>query len=531
MLPFNNPNLPQGNMFNPNFNNQNPLLNNLNGANLNNFHGLNPNIQSMAQSNPLGAIQLLAAEIQSNPQLQINLLQQLQSQNLAPSFQQVRMPFLGPNSNQMMGMPIPNGQFLAQNQIFQATQPMFVGNPQLGQNNMGLGFGNAMGTMGHNPVYGAIGTPQMAMMPSSPNKTQWNKNSAGQGIGSQQFQGNHVEAKPIDNSHIGSPHSASKGAARNFGFGNKPSYNRFQKSQLHDMKSPKRYMKQPNKRGGRGQDTRSQNLLSTTSGEEIPTVCRRPLHVNYTKAEIQLWCQARKKNFPTRANVNMKLAKLCENSEDDDSKLRRQQLKEILAKQVELGVEVAEIPPSYLCEPDELVIKKETMQVTDGPSVNRFDKRRGKRQGRDKRHSNRGPDRDNWRSKRQKSRNKEEAPSVKREPSLLEKLLSADVKKDKIRLMQAFRFMVLNDFFKQWPAKPLEFPIVTVKDDELCESEIVGETILSTLDMAYSPTDEAEELKHESNEEHIANNNEVPDDTIDDVVADKLVSEEGEITD
>jgi len=161
-----------------------------------------------------------------------------------------------------------------------------------------------------------------------------------------------------------------------------------------------------------------------------------------------------------------------------------QQLKEVLAKQAELGVEVAEVPPSYLHEPEELVPKKENeREATDWPSSNRFNKKRG-----------RVRDRDNWRFKRQKFNNKgapTSPPSVKREPSLLEKLLSSDVKRGKSQLLQIFRFMVLNDFFKQLPGKPLEFPVITVTDDG-CGSEIVRDADPS-LEGLDSPADEATE--------------------------------------
>lgn len=113
--------------------------------------------------------------------------------------------------------------------------------------------------------------------------------------------------------------------------------------------------------------------------------------------------------------------------------------------------------------------------------MDRFNKKRGRGHGRDNWHSN----------KRQKFQNKgapASPPSSKREPSLLEKLLSADIKREKSRLLQVFRFMLLNDFFKQWPEKPLEFPIITVKDDAAIGGEIAGETGPS-LGRSDSPTD------------------------------------------
>lgn len=152
-----------------------------------------------------------------------------------------------------------------------------------------------------------------------------------------------------------------------------------------------------------------------------------------------------------------------------------QQLKEILAKQAELGCEVAEVPSCYLSD---------TEQQTDGMRQNnkafgkrgrfqnKFDKR-GKFQQRD-----RFP-------KRQRYENSH-SPGLangctnnlrvenKKEPSLLKKLLSSEIKKDKKHLLQVFRFMVANKFFENWPETPLKFPPVIVKESGE-ESEIVQE--------------------------------------------------------
>ncbi|KAL6559344.1 hypothetical protein OROGR_004461 [Orobanche gracilis] len=51
-----------------------------------------------------------------------------------------------------------------------------------------------------------------------------------------------------------------------------------------------------------------------------------------------------------------------------------------------------------------------------------------------------------------------------REPSLLKKLLSSHISRDKKHLMQVFRFMVMNTFFRNLPEKPLKFPVVVVKE-------------------------------------------------------------------
>lgn len=142
-----------------------------------------------------------------------------------------------------------------------------------------------------------------------------------------------------------------------------------------------------------------------------------------------------------------------------------QQLKEILAKQAELGCEVAEIPSFYLSDSEQ----------TGGRQQN--DKLFGKR-GRFHNKYDKGKfNQSDQFSKRQRSANgyaNNLRSDSKREPSLLKKLLSSDIKKDKKHLLQVFRFMVTNSFFENWPEKPLKFPLVVVKESGN-ESEITEE--------------------------------------------------------
>lgn len=134
-----------------------------------------------------------------------------------------------------------------------------------------------------------------------------------------------------------------------------------------------------------------------------------------------------------------------------------QQLKEILAKQAELGVEVAEIPGCYLSDPKKQGQGREENGrsfAKTGKLHNKFDKQA------------RNNNKDRY-SKRQRL-NENGSPTVpfvsRKEPTLLQKLHSADVKRDKSCLLQALRFMVMNSFFKDWPDKPLKFPAVIIKD-------------------------------------------------------------------
>ena len=144
-----------------------------------------------------------------------------------------------------------------------------------------------------------------------------------------------------------------------------------------------------------------------------------------------------------------------------------QQLKEILAKQAELGVEVAEVPSHYLSESEKQGQRREENRMPftkKGRFRNRFDKR-GRYEKKERF------------AKKQKLADKDssDAPSLnKKKPTLLQKLLSADVRRDKSHLLQIFRFMVMNSFFTDWPDKPLKFPSVIVKESG-CESEVVEE--------------------------------------------------------
>lgn len=121
-----------------------------------------------------------------------------------------------------------------------------------------------------------------------------------------------------------------------------------------------------------------------------------------------------------------------------------------------MGFEVPEIPPGYLSEPEGQLNGKpngrKTQNRPDG-SLNRYNNKRGKYNQRDRR------------GKKPKLKKEHTTPApVAREPTLLRKLLNTEIKGDKSRLLQAFRFVLLNSFFESWPEKPLEFPSITVQD-------------------------------------------------------------------
>ncbi|KAK3000490.1 hypothetical protein RJ639_022529 [Escallonia herrerae] len=231
------------------------------------------------------------------------------------------------------------------------------------------------------------------------------------------------------------------------------------------------------------------------------------LSLNYTEQEIQQWLEERKRNYPSKTNMEKKVAQKMTEPEgtEKDAKLRRQmyiefhqsltttknhedlskpeneQLKEILAKQAELGCEVAEIPSQYLSDAEKLVHGREEKRRTfnkKGRFQNKFNKRGRLHQNDRFTKKQRSAAHDSYTVTDQNddsiktdgavNNNRSIKPAMnQREPTLLQKLLSADIRRDKSRLLQVFRFMVMNSFFKDWPEKPLRFPLVTVKENEV----------------------------------------------------------------
>ncbi|KAM0941064.1 putative nuclear fragile X mental retardation-interacting protein [Dioscorea sansibarensis] len=261
---------------------------------------------------------------------------------------------------------------------------------------------------------------------------------------------------------------------------------RFQKSQTHHGKHAKGGIRPFAKSGGPGQHNwKERNHQFNKGSKQAPVERKRPIPVNYTENEIKAWREARKKNFPTNANIAKKLAgnaKILEGT-DGDAKLRRQQLKEILAQQAELGVEVAEIPSSYLSD-SEILVSNSKGDTKDFRHGRKSWNARGKlRRNDNKRRNNHYQDKPC--GKRPKLANDDtlKNPTNKREPTLLQKLLSKEIKKDKSKLLQVFRFMVMNSFFEHWPEKPLEFPVITIKDsDSKTVAAVETDTLLNGLE-------------------------------------------------
>ncbi|CAL4973473.1 unnamed protein product [Urochloa decumbens] len=199
---------------------------------------------------------------------------------------------------------------------------------------------------------------------------------------------------------------------------------------------------------------------------------KRPLII-YDANEVKQWVEARKKNYPTSVNINKKLSggQSDDQSKDKDAQLRRQELKEILAKQQELGFELPELPPGYLSETEGQRDEKKSNWKTQ-----RRDSRVGNRANTNKRPRY---ERGEFQSKRSNVWNRtpsnDGAVAKSREPTLLQKLLSSDIKRDRHKLLHTFKFMALNNFFKDWPDKPLQFPIVKVNQIEIQDNIATGD--------------------------------------------------------
>ncbi|KAE8724320.1 Region-like protein isoform 2 [Hibiscus syriacus] len=240
---------------------------------------------------------------------------------------------------------------------------------------------------------------------------------------------------------------------------------KFQQPGFHQADNAKRAFASSNGHKKKGLDNERAAHFPHSNSANPAKEKKRSLALTYTEQEIRQWREERKKFYPTKANLKKKLSKNVADTEV--AKLRSEQLKEILEKQAELGVEVAEIPSHYLLGSEKKVDGREENHRLS-TKRGRFGSRNDKRGKLDKR--DRFP-------KKHRSTTVESFDGTsfnKRSPTLLQKLLSADIRKDKSRLLQVFRFMAMNSFFKDWPEKPLKFPVVIVKDG-VSEGEIIEE--------------------------------------------------------
>lgn len=328
--------------------------------------------------------------------------------------------------------------------------PMFNGNPQFGmvpgnqvrpqidpnEKNRVPGNGNANGFVPGGPF-----PPQQ--LQANDGSVPHNANNA-QGSA---FRNSHSQENPNSNMNTNFANSNWKGSP-NKNFKNKQNrggpQGGFQKSKFNDNNKGKRFSKEHK---GKGPNNERAGHFGLNSEQEP----KRSFALTYSEQEIQQWREARRKNHPSREKIEKKQGEQSKDSMVIDRELLQRELKEVLTKQAELGVEVAEIPSYYLKNGTNQGLQSEDKKNTF------TDKRKFKNKVK------RNPDRKSWNNKKQKFADRDLLEN-KKKPTLLQKLLSADIKRDKSHLFQVFRFITANSFFKDYPDKPLVYPPVSVKE-------------------------------------------------------------------
>ncbi|KAK4424764.1 hypothetical protein Salat_1670000 [Sesamum alatum] len=252
----------------------------------------------------------------------------------------------------------------------------------------------------------------------------------------------------------------------------------FNKRQFHQRQNAQGNFKFNNENRGKGNKNNGVKNFNYSNSEQIQAGKKRSLVLNYTEQEIQQWREERRKNYPSNANMErLKQNPTQKDVTDTVAKIRRQQLKEVLAKQAELGCEVAEIPLCYLSDSETQTDRRQQASKVFGKRErfpNKFDKK-GKFHQSDQFSKKQKPENDDSANLQEQSDRFTKKPRLangcitkpctdNKEPSLLKKLLNSDIKRDKKHLLQVFRFMVMNSFFENGPEKPLKFPVVVVKE-------------------------------------------------------------------
>ncbi|TKY57838.1 serum factor response C isoform X1 [Spatholobus suberectus] len=465
--------------------------------------GLGPqnSVGNANYNNPMFPVQ---GQVMQNA-AQLNL-SQLQGQILAQSIMNMLQQ---PNMN--MSMSMPNGQFCSPYPMQNMNQqlPVQMPNPsQVAPYGMQMHPGSCPMFGFPNQVPQAV-VPQNSMFSANPQLGLVPRNQAGPQIdlneknlapptvntnafvssppfSSQQLQGNtsgsfnpnlahtsnsqppafmksHSQENPNSNMKTKVPNSNWKGSPSK-NFKNKPNrggyQGGFQKSKFHEVNNGKRRIGFPKEHNGKGLNSARAGQYGLKS-KELKQEPERSFSVTYTEQEIQQWREARKKNHPFSNNIQ-KHSERPKDSKVINREVLQRELKEVLAKQAELGLEVAEVPSYYL--------KNSENQGLQSEGKNKYtDKRKFQNM------FNKKSDRKGRFAKKQKFADKDssEGPTLKkRKPTLLQKLLSADIKRDKSHLFQVFRFMVMNSFFKHCPDKPLRYPSVVFKENG---SEVDGE--------------------------------------------------------
>ncbi|XP_009618075.1 uncharacterized protein [Nicotiana tomentosiformis] len=283
------------------------------------------------------------------------------------------------------------------------------------------------------------------------------------------------------------------------------SYNsNFSKNQKHGAKSMKSQFGKGkfsthNKSLEKGHHRNGEKKSNLANSVKPEMEKKRSLLVTYSAQEIRRWREERRKNYPSKSNLEKKITEKTAESDDSScaAKLRRQQLKEILAKQAELGCEVAEIPSSYLSDSEKQGDGREQKRPLSRKE--RFQKKFNKRErfNRNDRFSKkrRFGNSDSSNTRDQNGSTAGQVTETAREPTLLQKLLSSDIRRDKRHLLQVFRFMTMNSFFKDWPEKPLRFPQVVLKEtgEEIEAAEEIYDAIDTTIKKSSHDSDNDDE--------------------------------------
>ncbi|KAI5396060.1 hypothetical protein KIW84_062305 [Lathyrus oleraceus] len=167
------------------------------------------------------------------------------------------------------------------------------------------------------------------------------------------------------------------------------------------------------------------------NSEEHQQQPQRSYSATYSEQEILRWRDARRKNHPSREKNEKTQSEQSKDSKCIDREVLQRELKEVLAKQAELGVEVAEIPSYYLKNAANQGLQSEENET---PFTN---KRKFKNKAR------RNPNKRRRNGKKQKLADKDFLEN-KKKPTLLQKLLSANIVRDQSYLFQKWglKFMM-----------------------------------------------------------------------------------------
>lgn len=227
---------------------------------------------------------------------------------------------------------------------------------------------------------------------------------------------------------------------------------------------------------------------STSSEKKIPPP-------NYTDQEIKKWREARKKNYPTRVTELKKgtAEQTLSDVMNQEATLRRQELKAILEKQAELGIEVAEIPSYYHSDPDDQNPRG------SNSSGHRKQNHRGQKHGRERYKKGKFQNKRRTRFQDNQVTKRPKKEFAKRHPSLLQKLLSRDIKRDKNHLLQVFRFMAVNSFFTGESNNSLTFPSVVVRetDPDVPEVTVLKDSKKAVKETSCSVLQDSEKAEEE----------------------------------